>query len=247
MGESTKAICALLLIVGSIAAAVAWNADRPDSITWGFRIGGLILATFALGLILKLHFRADIARDYLREIAGTYFNRDGFCFAFAATNVDGIGYMDAYFQSQQDKPSVGRIAMRPAKGFMGRANIETISYEIDCPPAGFGVARIAIPIPDGLQGQTQSFEVGASVSYPNGKGKRLRFFDGIFLRSNTNFGDSFTTTLIVAGAAAGSIVLAKPAVTTVDLPENVAEDIPKNLRPELRTLWRLGEPPLDDA
>lgn len=154
MGESTKSVLALLMIVGVIAAALAWTADRPDTTTWGFRIGGPVTAILALGLILKLHSRADLERDYLRPLTGTYFNRDGFCFAFVVTAVDGIAFMDAYFQTQYDKPALGRIAMRPARGFfMTRANLDAITFEIECPPAGFGFARIAIPIPQELQGK----------------------------------------------------------------------------------------------
>ena len=110
MGESTKAVCALLMIVGVIAATLAWTMDRPDATTWGFRIGGPIAALLALGVILKLHFRADLEHDYLRPLTGTYFNRDGFCFTFVVTAIDGIAFMDAYFQTQYDRPSLGRIA-----------------------------------------------------------------------------------------------------------------------------------------
>lgn len=248
MGESTKAISALVLIVAAIAAAIAWTADQPDGATWAFRIGGPTLALLAIGLILNLHFRADLAHDYLRDRAGTYFNRDGFCFAFVATAVDSVAYMDAYFQNQRDRPCVGRIALRPARGFlMGRAKIETITYEMECGPAAFGVARIAIPVPEKLQGKRQSFEIGASVKYPDGKGQRLRFRDGEFLRSNTNFGNSFGTALTVAGAATGSIVFSKPATATVELPVGVTEDISDTLVPEIKTLWKLGDPSLENV
>jgi hypothetical protein len=248
MGESTKSVCAILMIVGAVAAAVAWTADRPDATTWGFRVGGPITAILAFGLILKLHFRADLEHDYLRPITGTYFNRDGFCFAFVANAVDGVAFVDAYYQSQRDTPSVGRIALRPARGFfMTRAKIESITFEIECPPAGFGVARIAIPLHEELQGKRQSFDVGASVRYPDGKGRRIRFCDGVFLRSNTNFGDSFGNALTIASAATGSIALSRPASTTIDLPLGVAEDIPENIPPEIKKLWRLGDPPLPTA
>ncbi len=233
------------MIVGLIAAAFSWTADRPDAMTWGFRIGAPVTAILALGMILKLQFRADVEHDYLRPLTGTYFNRDGFCFAFVVTAIDGIAFVDAYFQTQYDRPSLGRIALRPARGFfMTRAKIDTITFEIECPPAGFGVARIAIPIPEKLQGKRQSFEVGASVQYSDGKGRRLRFHDGVFLRSNTRFGNSFSTALTIAGAATGSIVLSKPATAAIDLPVGVAEDIPDNLVPEIKTLWQLGEPAL---
>lgn len=242
MGESTKAFSALVLIAAAIAAILAWFTDQPDAATWAFRIGGPILALLALSLILNLHFRADLAHDYLGDRVGTYFNRDGFCFAFISTAVDGVAYMDAYFQSQRDQPCVGRLVLRPARQFlMGRTKIETITYEIECAPAAFGVARIAIPVPEKLQGKRQSFEVGASVNYPDGKGQRLRFRDGVFIRSNTNFGYSFGTALTVAGAATGSIVLLKPATVTVKLPVGVTEDIPDNIVPEINTLWKMGD------
>jgi hypothetical protein len=244
MGESTKAVCALLLIVGIFAAVFAWSADRPDAMTWGFRIGGPIASVLALGWILKLHFRADLERDYLRRlVTGSYFNRDGFCFTFVATVRDRIAYMDAYFQSQYDNPSRGRIALRPARGFfLTRTKIDAITFDVECPPAGFGLIRIPLPIPRDVQGKRQSFEVGASVEYPGGKGRRVRFHDGVFLRANCNFGSGFSTALTISGAATGSIILAQPATVTIQLPVGVAEDVPDDLRPEIRTLWRLGDP-----
>ena len=248
MGESTKSVCALLMIVGIIASVLAWMADRPDATTWGFRMGAPIAALLSLSLILKLHLRPDLERDYLRTQTGTYFNRDGFCFAFVVTPIDGIAFMDAYFQTQYDKPSVGRIALLPARGFfLTRANIDAITFEVECPPAAIGFARIAIPLPAKLQGKRQSFEVGASVRYPEGKGRRVRFHDGVFLRSNTEFGNSFGTALTIAGAATGSIVLSKPATTTVALPAGVAEDVPQGLAAETKVLWQLGDPPLESV
>ena len=248
MGESTKAVCALVIIVAAVAAPTAWLMDRPTATTWGVRIGSPVVALLAAGLIYKLNSRLDLAHDYLREQAGGYFNRDGFCFALAATAVDQIAYMYAYFQNQYDKPSIGRIAVRPARGFfMGRANIEWITYEIHCEPAAFGMARIAIPIPKPLQGNRQKFEVGASVQYPDGKGRRLRFRDGVPLRTDASFGNTFGTALAVAGAMGGAIVLSKPATATIELPTGVAEEVFSAPLPEIMTLWQLGASPLVTA
>ena len=90
MGESTKAVCAFLIMVGVVAAVLAWAMEGPDATTWGFRIGAPAVAIVALGLILKLHFRPDLETDYLRRVARTYFNRDRFCFAFVVNAIDGI-------------------------------------------------------------------------------------------------------------------------------------------------------------
>lgn len=246
MGESTKVACVLILSVSAIATALAWIAEKPDATTWSFRIGGPVISLLSLGLFLKIHFRRDLEKDYLRLFTRTYFNRVGFCFACVVSANDGIASMDAYFQTQYDKPSVGRIALRPARGFfMTRAKIDLITFEIEYPPAGFGYARIAIPIPEEIQGKRQSFEVGASVFYPNGKGNRIRFYDGECLRSNTNFANSFGTALTVVGAATGSLVLFKPATTTMDLPFGVAEETPESIVPEIKILWQMGDPPLE--
>ncbi len=225
---------------------MSWTSDSPNATTWGFRIGSPLVAALALALILMLQFRRDLEPDYLRTVSRTYFNRDGFCFSFVVRAVEGIAVMDAYFQSQYDRPSIGRIAVRPARGFwMTRAKIDAITFEIECPPAGFGFARVAVPIPEKLQGKRQSFQVGASVRYPEGKGRRVRFRDGVFLRSNTTFSDSFTTAVMIAGAATGSIVLSKPATARVHLPHDVREEIPSDIGPKRSVLWKLGDPPFE--
>jgi hypothetical protein len=245
MGESTKAVSAFVMILASMAVAVAWTVDRPDGVTWAFRIASPAVALLALGLILKLHFRKDLAPDYLRPIAGTYYNRDGFCFTVTLSVADGVAYLDAYFQNQRDAPSRGRIALRPGRGFwMGRAEISVIAYDIECAPGAFGVARVALPIPKPLQGKRQSFEVGASVKYPQGKGRLLRFHDGMHLRANSDFGDAFRTAVTVAGAMGGAIVLSSPAKVKLTLPADIAETIPADAAPIVKTLWKLGDPPL---
>ena len=242
MGESTKSACALMMIIGGGVAAFAWSEDHPDTTTWMFRIISLLFLSLPLLVILKLHFRTDLVEDHLKRLFGTYFNRDGFCFSISARPVDGIAYLEAHFQNQYDKPSIGKIAVRPARGFwMNRANLEMITFKIECAPAAFGVVRMPIPIPIELQGKRLSFEVGASVEYPQGKGRRLRFHDGLFLRTNASFGKAFETALTVAGAAGGMIVLTKPASVKIDLPAAVAENIPFDSTPELTTIFTLDD------
>ena len=166
MGESVKSVCAVVLIVASIAAAIAWVTDA-STLTWCFRILGPLLALGALGMILKLHFRPDLADDYLRRQTGNYFNRDGFCFAFTATAEAGVCHLNAYFQNQYDQPCVGRIAIRPARGFfLGRANIEAITFEVNCDQAAYGVASIAIPLPQKLHGSLAPSGVTMSEGPP---------------------------------------------------------------------------------
>jgi hypothetical protein len=243
MGESIKALLALFFIVATIVACVVWADDRPTAVVWNVRIVATLVAVLSVGSLLKLHFRRDLAPDFLRQTAGEYYNRDGFCFAFAAVEVDGVCQFQAFFQNQFERPCLGRIALRPARGFfLTRAKIESLTFEIPCDGAAYGVATLPLPLPSAMFGKKQAFEVGASVTYPEGKGKRMRFHDGIFLRANTNFGDSFGTALTIAGALTGSIVYSSPATVTLQLPSTAAEEVPSDAQASLTVFWKLGDP-----
>jgi len=74
---------------------------------------------------------------------------------------------------------------------------------------------------------------------------RLRFHDGILLRANSKFGNAFGNALTLAGAMGGTIVLSTPATVMLDLPVGVSQSVPDQLAPELKTLWKLGDPPLE--
>lgn len=247
MSESVKSVCALVFAVALIGGILAWLLDQPGPTMWAFRVGCPVVAVGALGVILGLQGRKDLAPDYLHGQVGGYFNRDGFCFGFRAVAKSELCVLEAYYQNQMDQASVGRIALRPAKGFwLGRAPIENVTFEIACDPGAFGVVRMPLPVPEKLQGKTQAFEVGASVKYPSGKGRKVRFRDGIFLRANSKFGNKFGTALTVAGAAGGMIVLSSPATVKLKLPEDVVETLPDDLPPpKVKTLWKLGDAPLE--
>jgi hypothetical protein len=246
MSESIKAVLSLILIVAIIVAVLFWWDDRPNQTAWIVRIASSVTVVIALAGLMALHWRKDVVADYLRPICGDrFFNRDGFSFAFSAVEKDGVCQFVAYFQNQQDQPSLGRITLRPARGFfLTRAKIEAISFDIECEPAAFGIATVPVPLPPDLCGRKQSFEVGASVEYPQGKGRRVRFRDGIFLRTNAAFGNPFGTALTVAGAMTGQIVMTRPATVKIELPLAATDEIPAGMVPEVRTLWRLGDPPL---
>jgi len=242
--EFLKVMCVLVIGAGAIAAGVAWMDDRPSQLTWMFRLGSPVVALVGLVGFLLIHFRRDKVPDYLYQFCGGFFDRGGFCFTFGARSEDGICFVDAYFQNRHERPCIGRLALRPARGFFGHRPIEAITYEIHCGSAAFGVARMPVPIAAAMQGKRQTFEVGASVDYPQGKGRALRFRDGIVIRANSNFGNAFGTALTVVGALGGTLVLSKPATLSIDLPVGVAEDTPEDLKPEIQTLWKIGDPPL---
>lgn len=244
MGESLRSVCLLTMMVGSIASCVFWTMD-PTPVIWGVRVGLAVLTVGSFAAVVLSMTRKDRAPDYLRKVARNYFNRDGFCFVPAATEMDGVAFLELYFQNHFEKPCNATVALRPARGFfMTRAKFDAIAVRIECEGGAFGVARLAVPVPAKLQGKRQRFEVGASVAYPDGKGSRLRFFDGVYLRSNQNFRDAFSKTLKVAYFAVGGLHLQSPATAEIDLPKNVDEDFGGDAYLDVQTLWKLGDSPL---
>ena len=238
-----------MLLTAAPAAAIGWTdgiGNVPDWVNPTVRYACPSLCMLALATFLIVHLRTDQAPDYLAMRVGQYYNRSGFCISILPTATDGVCVLEVYFQNQYASRCFGRVAIRPACGFwLGRVGIDPAAVEIDCEPAAFGVARVPVGVPHALQGRRQRFEVGASVKYPDGCGRRLRFHDGITLRANSRFGNIFGVGLAVAGAITGQIVYEGPAVVEIDLPKGVAEDLTGvGSGASFETWWRLGDLPL---
>lgn len=243
MREFIQGVVAVLLLFVGIGASFPWMDDRPNTTTWILRFVLPLIAILLAVILIRFNYTKDKVPDYLGAVNSPYFNRGGFCFAFAIQVVDNICWVHAHYQNQFERPCIGRIALRPARGFfLNRAPIDAITFEVPCEGAEFGVASLPIPLPPQLLGKKQSFEVGASVVYLKGKGKQLRFRDGLIVRSNTNFGNGFGTALTIVGAMTGTIVISSPAKVTLTLPLDADDEVPPDLVPTQRTIWKLGDP-----
>jgi hypothetical protein len=234
----------MFMLAGGIVVAIfSWSDNKPDAGVWTMRIisAAALIGGVAGGLFLL--FRRDRAPDFLQQTCGGYFDRGGFCFAIVPTIVDNRCYLRVYFQNRFERPCRGRVALKPRSGFFSRPDIQGLTFDIECPAAGFGFYALPFPIPRQYQGTRQKFEVGASVEYPAGKGRMLRFRAAMVLRSNASFGNPFHTTLTVMGALAGSLVISRPATITWTLPSNVKEDVLENDIGHSCLLWQLGDGP----
>jgi len=221
MGESTKVILSLILGIAGVVGAIAWIPGPTDPLTWPLRIGGPVVALLALGMIIKLQFRSDLAFDYLRKHQGDYQNHHDFCFTCESTAVDGIAYVEVGFQNQRDEQCLGHLQLRHfPERWQDVPTLDVIEFEIDCAPAAYGLATCAVAVPKKLQGKYQRFRIRASAEFPNGTGRKLRFYDGIFARVPT---------------------------WMLEFPVDVADDLPDSAQPEIQTLWKLGDSPLESV
>jgi hypothetical protein len=239
--EFLKVACVLILGAAVIIAAIAWADDRPNATTWMFRWGPIPFALAALFGFLKIHFAADLVPDFLYRECGTYFDRAGLCFVVFASEMDGVCFLNALFQNRYEGACEGTIVLRHSKGLFGRREFDTIAFRVDCDGGAFGIVGSPISVPAHLQGKTVSFEVGASAIYPSGKGRQLRFRDGIVLRADAQFNDVFSKTATIVGALGGAIIISSPAKAKLRLPINVTEYPPEEIESRQEILWRPGD------
>ncbi len=248
MREFLKGVLILCLLTNGTVGAFAWYDDPPTERTWSIRIGGPVVALACLLVFLKLHFKRDCVPDFLSQTFGSYFEKGGLCFAFDTIVVSGICFFRAHFQNRYSRPCHARLALRPAlASFRTHGESPHIEFDVDCPAAGYGVVCVPVAVRLEHQGALQKFDVGATVRYPEWRGRMLRFRDGGVVRTNANFGNPFGALLAIGGALTGSIVISTPASVTITMPTDVAESIPIDAMSVCQVLWELDGEYTSDA
>lgn len=246
MREFIKVACVVVLMVAAVIAAVAWTENRPTPTTWWLRIALPIACFLAMAVFLFIHFQIDEVPDYLRQFVGPYLDRDGFCLTISAPASFGICYLRIYFQNRFERACVAWVALRPSDDFLGRSKLDAIAVEIPCGPAEFGVATVPIAVPTAYQGKVKRFVVGATVTYPDGKGRQLRFRTAPTIRMNADFKDPMAAIWRIGSLLSWHILLEsflhRPPSIMVRLPQNVCADIAVTGPAQIQTFWKLGDP-----
>jgi hypothetical protein len=226
------------MIVGIISSVFAWMSD---TISWAARLGFPAMVAASLGLLVWSLLRKEKLPDFLRQGSKGVFERDGFCFALVTRSAQGLCYIDVYFQSRYDKPSRAAVVLQPSKGFfLNRPGLASMSIQVDCPAGGYGVTSIPWAVAKKYQGKKQALDVAASVTYPEGRGKLIRYRGGVQVGPAGS--DPMRVIMTVAGAMGGMIVLSRKARGTITLPGDVAETVDDALPITTEILWKLGDP-----
>jgi hypothetical protein len=239
MRESIKAVCVVTFMVAAVVAALAWFEDRPNEKTWLIRGTSSVVAMASIAGFLIIHLKKDKVPDLLGQQFSSYFERNGLCFVLSPVAINGVCLWRLFFQNRFERECTGRVAIRPVQ-FVGRAE-KLAEFDFDCPGGAYGVVTTPVGLPVTLQGKIVKFDIGADVEYPHGKGKMLRFRDGMLLRSNSDFIDTFARTTTVLGLLGGMIIWHRPARLRVTLPSDVAIALRRDQRPTSEVLWEPGE------
>ena len=171
-------VCAAVCVACVVAGAMAWTvpANGPAAgFRWSMRIGAIVVGSLSLLILLGVALRRELVPDFISKIPGRRFGNDGVVFTFQMVQRDGIGWLAIHYQNEYEKAAQAKVVVRPAQNFLlTRNNIDLVTADIPCGPAAYGVVEIPLAIQSTYQGKNQLFDVGASVSYPNDQGMRLR-------------------------------------------------------------------------
>ncbi len=242
MREFLKGTLCVVVLAGFVVSAFAWIDDRPNQQTWLLRLGGLAISLLALGLFCKVHFRRDIAPDFLHQFFGVYFDCGGFCFVVQKAIVDELFYLLIYFQNRYDRPCLGRITLYPQKKLLQTQELSPLHAEIECGPASVGVSSIPMAVPKMSQGCKQDFDISATANYPEGRGRMLRFRVGAKAEYHTPFRGKVRAVIAILSALTLHYHYHKPATISLHLPLDVLDELPEGARQITETLWNLGDP-----
>lgn len=245
MGESAKALLGAFILLGSIGALMIWVAVCVPStpLVWTLRLGLPVVVIAAAAILLRAKRRKDLAPDFLRSLMGKPFERDGMCFSILPALRNGTYFLNILFQNQYSAPCIFRVVIAlPDKSFLlGKHRFPGVALDIACGGGALGLVSAPIGIPAKYQGRSTKFELAAATAYPTGKGKLLRFRNGLRVgKADASGLGSLSTT--VGLLAIGVVRWTKPATISLAPPIGAAEAVDQTTKPSVQILWRPGEP-----
>ena len=132
------------------------------------------------------------------------------------------------------------MAFRPARPGFGfrRPALDEVKAEIDCDGSAFGCALIKYALDPKYQGKRVSFELTAVTEFPGGKGKMVRFRDGLAVGKRHK--SAVDLTITAPSALALHPHWTSSARFKVRLPQVASSEPRREITHKI--LWRPGDP-----
>lgn len=255
MHDHLKAAASLAMLLGVVAAIVglvlAMGPPLPQpfrALKWLIASAGPVMIVCGALLLWRLSHRPDEAPDFLRSMFKDQFRRPfeagGVCFVVIPESGGGVAELHIFFQNRWEAPCQARITIRRDHGFAwSHKKMEIATVRFWCEGGSFGLVRVPIGVPRALQGKRKRLAASASVGYPQGRGRMIRFKAG----KRVGSGDIGAGTIAAAhllGGVAGAAMAAHQAAGQFRMtyPAGVAEEVPPDAEVAVETLWRPGDP-----
>ena len=239
MRESVQAVLALIMIVALVATGAFWLDIKPNNTTWALRIICPVISLIILVILIYMKRKKDLVPDFLLRNCGNSFERNGLHFHVSPEfGEKGDFCFLIYFQNKYEKPCEVHIGLRPRKP----TNVERIQVDFTCEPAAFGVVHAPVVFDLFARGKESIYEIGATVRYPKGKGKQLRFRSGKKVEMNARLNNTFFRFFQFFFLPFGLALWRSFTTITFQIPQHVDPHASTDNNIYIETLWKLSNP-----
>ena len=235
-----------LLVVSIVAAAAGFLVRLPSGLdTLMAVVGSLGTVGFALAWFLARP-RRDEPPDVLAELTGTYYERDGLCFAPKLVVASNLCWFTVYCQNCYSEPIVATVSFVPMEGMStaGAHDVPPVTVHVDVEGGDVCAVHVPYPIAKAWQGKVMVYDVGAKTTYPQGRGRVVRSGKGTAVGEPA---EQLSAAEQVVQAVGDHVLpfrglRLRPGAFEVRLPEGVADQASPDVaaRRELLYRWRRG-------
>lgn len=235
MTESQKALTQFGIVCCLVVFSLSFIFE-PFFWVWAVRVLCILCAILLSIALTRYYQKKDLVPEFLKKDFGDYFERDGFCFALRPTASEGGAVLLIAFQSRYDQLTKAHLETKLFGGFLEKDELWQKDIHFEIPPAAYGISKIKMPIPRKYQGKTARIEVGASITYPQGKGRMVRFRDGTRV-GGRNLTSNLSPWLALIGVFFG-IHAGHSAYLRFTLPSNVSESV-EQVDVDTKIIWQM--------
>ena len=235
MSQSLKAVLGASIVIGLIGC-VTWLPDIPGTWHRTARWIALAMVLLPIPVLVWANKRSEKAPEFLWKLGATPFERDGFCFLIVPEKHENKPCLTIHYQNQYGGRCEATVGIGTTWTLFSKyPNIKGFSVGLKLQPGEYGFATFAVPFPPNIKGKTASLDVSASVKYPDGRGKLLRFRNGLEVgAADCSF---WKEGLQALGAAAGSLIFTQPARMKLSVPFDGDSAVTEVTQVRSRSIW----------
>ena len=205
---------------------------------------GMFFVAFAVGAVwyLSTPTAAHCAEDVLGAQFGSYYEADGLCFVPEFVVLDGLCWVNVFYQNRYNAGCSSRVYLFPMEGWSpkGLNDVPAVFAAIECGGGDVGVLHLPYPIARSWQGKIMIYDVMGATTYPAGRGELVRSEGGLLVDPPPLAKPAVQETLEAAALLLVGFVRVssegRRGKIEMTLPEDVADAIPPGVVAHRRTI-----------
>ena len=210
---------------------------------------GLFFVAFAVGAVwyLSTPTAAHRAQDVLGAQFGNYYEADGLCFVAEFVVLDGVCWVEVFYQNRYNADCSSRVYLFPMEGWspQGLNDVPAVVAEIECGGGDVGVVHLPYPIARSWQGKIMIYDVMGATTYPAGRGELVRREAGLLVDppfAKSGMQETLETAALLLVGFVRISTEGRRGKIELTLPQDVADAIPPGVVAHRQTIAKWDPP-----